>query len=102
MGTPYCGLSILERAYKKDGDRLFSKACSDRTRGNGFKLRKCRFRQDLRKKFFIMRVVKHWHRYPRGVVDALSLEKFTIRLDGALSNMAWLKKFLLISGVWTR
>jgi len=30
----------LKGAYKKDGDRLFSRACCNRTRGNGFKLKK--------------------------------------------------------------
>ena len=34
-----------------------------------------------------MRVVSHWHRLPRGVVDAPSLETFKLRLDGALSNL---------------
>jgi len=29
----------LKGAYKKDGDRHFSRACCDRTKGNGFKLR---------------------------------------------------------------
>jgi len=32
-------------------------------------------------------VVRHWHRFPREVVDAPSLEIFKVRLDGALSNL---------------
>ncbi|KAK4824777.1 hypothetical protein QYF61_019203 [Mycteria americana] len=59
----------------------------DRTRGNGFKLKEGRFRPDTRKKFFTMSVVKHWHRLPREVVDAPSLETLKVRLDGALSNL---------------
>ncbi|KFQ90863.1 hypothetical protein Y956_05335, partial [Nipponia nippon] len=54
---------------------------------NDFKLKKGRFRLDIRKKFFTMRVVKHWNRLPREVVDAPSLETFKVRLDGALSNL---------------
>ncbi|KFW66274.1 hypothetical protein AS28_09465, partial [Pygoscelis adeliae] len=54
---------------------------------NGFKLKEGRFRLDIRKKFFAMRVVRHWHRLPREAVDAPSLEVFKTRLDGALSNL---------------
>jgi len=61
--------------------------CSDRTRRNGFKLKEGRFRLDNRKKFFTMRVVKHWPRLPRDAVSAPSLEVFKARLVGALSNL---------------
>ncbi|KFP22974.1 hypothetical protein Z169_13235, partial [Egretta garzetta] len=54
---------------------------------DGFKLKQGRFRLDIRKKFFTMRVVKHWNRLPREVVEAPSLETFQARLDGALSNL---------------
>ncbi|KFR12136.1 hypothetical protein N306_10921, partial [Opisthocomus hoazin] len=54
---------------------------------NSFKLREGRFRLDIRKKFFTMRVVRHWHRLPRKAVDAPSLAVFKARLDGALSNL---------------
>jgi len=46
-----------------------------------------RFRLDIRKKFFTMSVVRPWHRLPKEVVDAPSLETFRVRLDGALSNL---------------
>jgi len=52
---------------------------------NDFKLKEGRFKLDRRQKFFMMRVVRHWHRLPREAVDAPSLEVFQARLDGALS-----------------
>ncbi|KFO89487.1 hypothetical protein N320_08620, partial [Buceros rhinoceros silvestris] len=54
---------------------------------DGFELKEGRFRQDIRKKFFTVRVVKHWNRFPREVVDAPSLETFKVMLDGALGNL---------------
>ncbi|KAK4828807.1 hypothetical protein QYF61_000864 [Mycteria americana] len=63
----------------KDGDKLFSRACCNRTRGNCFKRKEGRFRLDIRKKFFTMRVVKHWNSLPGEVVAAPSLETFKVR-----------------------
>jgi len=48
----------LKGTYRKDGENTFSRACCDRTRSNGFQLVEGRFRLDIRKKFFTVRVVK--------------------------------------------
>ncbi|KGL90142.1 hypothetical protein N301_00083, partial [Charadrius vociferus] len=77
----------LKGAYRRAGKGLFTRACSDRTRGNGFLLEKGRFRLNIRKRFFTLRVVRLWKRLPREVVEAPSLEVFKVRLDVALGNL---------------
>ena len=52
-----------------------------------WQLKEGRFRLDIRKKFFTVRMVRHWKRLPREAVDAPSLAVFKARLDGALSNL---------------
>ncbi|GAB0205607.1 hypothetical protein GRJ2_003026300 [Grus japonensis] len=87
LGRPYCNLPVPKGAYRKGGEGLFTRASTDRTRGNDLKLKEGRFRLDVRKKFFTVRVMRHWHRLPREVVDAPSLEVFKARLDEALGNV---------------
>ena len=65
----------------------YIRACSDRTRENGFKLEEGRFGLDTGKKFFSVGVVRLWNRLPSEVMNAPSLEAFKARLDGALSNL---------------
>jgi len=64
-GDLTAAFQYLKGACKKAGENIFSRACCDRTRSNGCKLKEGRFRLDIRKKFFTLRVVKPWHRLPR-------------------------------------
>ncbi|KFQ19100.1 hypothetical protein N331_05119, partial [Merops nubicus] len=77
----------LRGPYKKAGEGLFRISGSDRTRGNGAKLEVGRFRLDVRKKFFTMRVVRPWNGLPREGVEAPSLGVFKARLDEALDSL---------------
>ncbi|KFU87493.1 hypothetical protein M959_06148, partial [Chaetura pelagica] len=51
------------------------------------KLEEGRFKLDIRKKFYSVRVERHWNRFPREAVAAPSLEVLKGRLDGALSSL---------------
>jgi len=86
-GRPCSSLPVPEGAYKKAGEGLFTRACSDRTKGNGFKLKEVRFRLSIKKKIFTLGVVRHWHRLPRETVGAPSLKVFKAGFDGALISL---------------
>ena len=75
----------LQGGGQEDGARLFPVVPSDRTRGNGHKLK---FQLNMRKNFTLS-VTEPWHRVPREVVESPSLEIFKTLLDLVLCSLLW-------------
>ena len=59
QGDLIAAFQYLKGSFRKEGNRLFSRVCGDRIRGNGFKIKKGRFRLHIRKKSFTVSVVRH-------------------------------------------
>jgi len=51
-GHLIAAIQYFKGVYKNDAEQFFTRACSDRTRGNHFKLKDRRYRLNVRKKFF--------------------------------------------------
>ncbi len=58
----------------------------DKTRGNGYKPEKLRFRTDVETHWFTNRVVKDWNRLANHVVNAETIDSFKKRLDECMDR----------------
>ena len=66
---------------KTDEDKLLLLVCSNRTRRNGLYPEHRKFHTNMQKTFFMVKVMEHWNRLPREIVESPSMETFKTRLN---------------------
>ena len=67
-------------------DQVLELSNQNRTRNNGYKLEKLRFRTDIGKNWVTNRVVNDWNRLSRHVVESETLNTFKKRLDESMDR----------------
>lgn len=87
LGRPYRTFQYWKGVCKRGGEWLFIRPWSDSTSDSGFNLTEGRFRLDIGKKFFTVKLLRPWQRFPRVFVSAPSLEVLKTRLGRAWSNL---------------
>ena len=58
----------------------------DKTRGNGYKLEKLRFRTNIGRHWFTNKMVNDWNRLGRHVVSAESIRSFNRQLEESMDR----------------
>ena len=69
------------------GESLFPRALPGVTTNNAHKLAEGKFRLDIRRCYFMVRVARIWNQLPREVVQAPTLGGFKRRLDEHLAGV---------------
>lgn len=67
-------------------------------KGNGFKLKEGRFKLDIRKKFSVVKVVRHWHRLLEEAMDAFCITSLllpTSKVTSGLLFWLWMNMTLM-------
>lgn len=82
-----------------DEVRLLSVVCCSRSRSNGLKLEYRKFHTNMQKNFFAVRVMEHWNRLHRELVDSPSTEIFKTWVD---ATCAIYGRVPTSAGGWTR
>ena len=79
---------LMGGVRQMDEAMLFSMVHSDRTRNNSLTLKQRKFQTKIMwKNFFMVRVMEHWNRLPREVVESPAMEIFKTHLDVYLCDL---------------
>jgi len=78
---------LKEGGRQMDEARIFLVVYGNRTRSNSLKLEHRKFRTNMWKKFFMVKMMEHWNRLPKEVVESPSMETFKTHLNACLSDL---------------